>query len=1329
MDDVKALEYMRRAAAGLRLASRRVTELEAAAREPIAIIGMACRYPGGVTTPEQLWELVASGTDAVTAFPVDRGWDMAAVYRDETSSTRPTEGGFLDDAGGFDAGFFDIAPRQALMQDPRQRLLLEITWEAFERADIVPASIRNAAVGVYVGASGHDYLPQMQLVPELTEGYLLLGDGTAWLSGMLAYHFGLHGPAFTLDTACSSSLVALHQACVALRLGECVMALAGGASVMVTPILFSESSVQRALSSDGRCKAYAKSADGTGWGEGAGVLLLERLSDARRQGHNVLAVIRGSAVNSDGASGRLTAPHGPSQEQVINQALSAAGLTPGDVDAVEGHGTGTALGDPIEVAALIAAYGVAHSRQDPLWLGSVKSNIAHTQAASGIAGVIKMVKAMEHGILPPTIGVDEPSPYIDWSAGTVRLLTGPVDWAARGHPRRAGVSSFGGSGTNAHILLEEPGAFEDPGEYRHAGRAATGLPAEDTAMPWVMSARSEVALRAQAGRLREFVALGGDQATDLQGGGWTLATRRTAFEHRAVVVGGDRERLDAALAALAQGEPSAGMVTGVARSEPGRVAFVFPGQGSQWAGMGAQLLDSSPVFAEQMARCEEALAPWQDWQVSAVLRQAPGAPTLDRLDVVQPALFSVMVSLAALWRGYGVEPDAVVGHSQGEVAAAYVAGALSLADAAKVVASRSKVLMAASGGGAMLAIALSAAEVSRALGRFGESVSIAVLNGPAAVTVGGTAAAIAELAAELTARGARVRPIRGATGAGHTPIVEAIREDVMAALGTITPQRGRIAFYSTVTGDEVDTRELDTGYWYRNIRHTVLFEPAVRRMLKDGYGVFVESSAHPVLASSVQDIADEADAQVVTAPTLRREEGSQGRFLLSAAGLWANGIAVDWAQAFGEDARRNIDLPTYPFQHRSYWLSTAGTGTGNVPAPWTGLAGNLPPDQPPTSPSSLAERLAPLSDAEQDQVLVDLVRAQAAAIAGHCSGQEIGAADLFLELGFDSLLATQLRNRLADATGLRLPSGLAFECPSPIAVARELRTLFAQARPQAVGPSGDTLVWLYQHACDNGMATQAMTMLEYAARLRPSFTAPAEVAAPPAPVRLADGTAVPVLICITPYLVSVGAYQYVRFAAPFRGRRPVWVLSHPGFGPGEPVPDSMEALLAQHAQAALACADGAPIVLFGHSAGGWAAHGVAAQLESAGRAPAGVVMADSFRWNPQDDSVIFNAWMRRYSRPAEAPVVTAGELIAAGRYKRLFDEWEPPPVRAPILLLRSADTSLLDPIGGIEMVGLPQHVDTVIQVPGDHFTMMQDHAATAADAVENWLMRQVRGEP
>ncbi|MFG2905899.1 type I polyketide synthase [Kitasatospora sp. NPDC048286] len=888
-------------------------ETPAGGPEPIAIVGMACRYPGGVASPEDLWRLVTDGADAVGGFPADRGWDLASLYDPDpanpgTSYTR--QGGFLDGVGEFDAGFFGISPREALAMDPQQRLLLETSWEACERAGIDPSTLRGSRTGVYVGAMSHDYGPRLHEGADGLDGYLLTGTTASVMSGRISYTLGLEGPAVTVDTACSSSLVALHLAVRALQRGECGTALAGGVAVMSTPGMFVEFSRQRGLSEDGRCKPFAAAADGTGWGEGAGMLVLQRLSDAERLGHPVLAVVRGSAVNQDGASNGLTAPNGPSQQRVIRAALADAGLTAGDVDAVEAHGTGTRLGDPIEAQALLATYGQERGG-DPLWLGSLKSNIGHTQAAAGVGGVIKMVMAMRAGVLPKTLHVDEPSPFVDWSAGAVELLTEARGWPAGGRPRRAAVSSFGVSGTNAHVVLEQAPESE-----------ASAAPTADGVVPWMLSARSEAALREQARRLRGRMSTTEADPADI---GYSLAATRTAFEHRAVVIGDGRDELLTALDAVARGEAAAGAVSGRVRS--GRPVFVFPGQGSQWLGMARGLLADEPVFRSRMEECAKALSLYVDWELLEVVSGEDGG-WMERVDVVQPVLFAVMVSLAALWRSYGVEPSAVVGHSQGEIAAAAVSGALSLEDAALVVALRSQAIIELSGLGGMVSVPLPAEQVRELLeGR--EGISIAAVNGPSSVVVSGDADALDELMEYCSAQEIRARRI-AVDYASHSAHVERIEARLAELLAPVTPRVPEVPFHSTVTGELIDSAALDAGYWYRNLRQTVEFASTIEALLASGHSQFVEVSAHPVLTVGIQEAIDAANAEASVQGTLRRDHGGRERFLTALAEAWSNGATVDWAAQLQEGGAHRIDLPTYAFQRDRYWLAPARPGAGAV---------------------------------------------------------------------------------------------------------------------------------------------------------------------------------------------------------------------------------------------------------------------------------------------------------------------------------------------------------------------------------------------------------------
>ncbi|MEU8814271.1 type I polyketide synthase [Actinoplanes sp. NPDC048796] len=926
-------EYLRWVTNDLHRARQRLLEMENREREPIAIVGMSCRYPGGVDSPEALWRLVDGGADAVGDFPADRGWDLDALYdpdpeRSGTCYTR--QGGFLYDAADFDPGFFGISPREAQVMDPQQRLLLETSWEVVERAGLDPRALRGSATGVFVGVSGRDYGDGLDAVPAGAEGFLLTGTATSVASGRIAYTLGLEGPAVTIDTACSSSLVAMHLACQALRLGECSMAMAGGVAVMSTPAVLVEFSRQRGLSPDGRCKAYADAADGTGWGEGAGMVLLERLSDARRRNHRVLGVIRGSAVNQDGASNGLTAPNGLAQQAVIRQALVHAGVTADQVDVVEGHGTGTTLGDPIEAQALLDAYGPGRPADRPLWLGSVKSNLGHTQAAAGVAGVIKMVMAMRHGVLPKTLHVDRPSRHVDWSAGAVSLLTESRPWPAGEDPRRAAVSAFGVSGTNAHLILEQ-----DTGPSPEAGAPAAEPFGGSPTVPWPLSGRTPEALAGQAARL---LAPAAPDGTDPRRVAAALATTRSGFEHRAVVLAADAGARTAALEALAAGREAPQVVLGSVVPGSGPV-FVFPGQGSQWAGMARRLAERVPAFRASIERCAAALDPHTGWSLTAVLGQETSAPPLDRVDVVQPALFAVMVSLAELWESLGVRPAAVIGHSQGEIAAAYVCGALSLDDAAKVVALRSRALRGIAGRGGMVSVALPAGTLREWIDRDRLELHLAAVNGPGAVVVAGEPGALDALIARCAEQGIRARRVP-VDYASHSPHVDELTGEIRGLLAGVEPGAARVPFLSSVTGEPFDTTGLTPEYWCRNLRETVEFERAVRAALDQRYGVFVEVSPHPVLLPAIQETIEAAGRPGATVGTLRRDEDDVERMIRSAAEAGTRGLPVDWTAVLG-GTFAPVELPTYAFQRTRHWLDeqrpaapASGTPDESEPAFW-----------------------------------------------------------------------------------------------------------------------------------------------------------------------------------------------------------------------------------------------------------------------------------------------------------------------------------------------------------------------------------------------------------
>jgi polyketide synthase 12 len=882
-------------------------------REPIAILGIGCRFPGGVNSPDDLWELLSAERETVSDFPTDRGWNLDALFGpdpDAPGATYVRAASFVDNVGDFDAAFFGISPREAQAMDPQQRLLLEVTWEALERATIDPTSLHGSDTGVFVGLGGQEYGPRIYQETEGFAGYLTTGTPPCVASGRVAYTLGLRGPALTVDTGCSSSLVAVHLAVGSLRSGECDLAVAGGATVVCSPSIYVGFGRQGALSEDGRCKPFAGSADGFGVAEGAGVLVLARLSDARMLGYPVLALIRGSAVGQDGASNAMSAPSGRAQQWVIRQALMDADLTAGDVDVVEAHGTGTRIGDPIEAEALQATYGSTHSAARPLLVGSVKSNIGHTQHAAGVAGMIKVAESIRHGVVPATLHLDSLTPQVDWSSGTIEVVGSARPWPSQtDQPRRAGVSAFGISGTNVHLILEQAAT-----EFETAQPA----PSRPSVVPWVLSAKSASALADQAARLLEFV----ENRTDMHQNdvAFSLATTRASFDHRAVVIGAERDELLSGLAATASRAPAPNVAMGKAFTAGGTV-FVFPGQGSQWTGMAVELLDSAPAFADQMRLCDAAFAEFVDWSLLEIVRGV-ASPGLDRVDVVQPVLFAVMVSLAAQWRALGIQPDAVLGHSQGEIAAAYVAGALSLRDAAKVVTLRSKAISAIAGTGGMVSIPQPVERVHALIQPWRHSISVAAQNGPSSTVVTGNAIALTELMARCERDGLSATRIP-VNYASHSAEVGQLRETLRESLSGLRPQAGDIAFISAVTGARLDASILDDDYWFANLRQPVLFEQAVRWSYEHGYRTFIESSPHPVLTVGIEESLEEYGDDHSVVGTLRRNEGGMRRFLLSAAEAHVRGKPPNWVTMFDGTNPHRIDLPTYAFDRKRYWMDVA----------------------------------------------------------------------------------------------------------------------------------------------------------------------------------------------------------------------------------------------------------------------------------------------------------------------------------------------------------------------------------------------------------------------
>ncbi|RLV04270.1 beta-ketoacyl synthase [Streptomyces griseocarneus] len=1250
----------------------------ASAGEPIAIVGMACRFPGGVRTPEDLWRLVADGVDALSPFPDDRGWPADLYDPDPTAwgRTYARSGGFLDGAADFDADFFGISPREASAMDPQQRLLLEVSWEALERSGVVPASLRGSDTGVFVGGNGQDYPLRLLPTTEETEGFLMIGNAASVASGRISYSLGLEGPAVTVDTACSASLVALHLAAQSLRAGECSLALAGGVTVMATPTLFVEFARQRGLAADGRCKPFAAAADGTGWAEGVGMLLVERLSDARRNGHPVLAVVRGSAVNQDGASNGLTAPNGRSQQRVIRRALADAGLAPSEVDVVEAHGTGTRLGDPIEAEALLATYG--QDRDTPLWLGSVKSNIGHTQAAAGVAGLIKMVQAIRHGVLPRTLHVDEPSPHVDWSAGKVELLTEAHAWPGADRPRRAGVSAFGVSGTNAHVILEQAGPDDVSGvptsgtslpEPTGPG-AASGVPAPRTApsvLPLVLSAQSRVALKAQAAELARLDA----DPVDV---GWSLiAHRSTGLRHRAVALGWD---------ALRRGD----LVTGPAG--PGGLAAMFSGQGGQRAGMGRELASAHPAFADAFAEVLDHFDP-------AVRTAVETGSGLDDTGNTQPAVFALEVALHRLTTSWGVVPDVLLGHSVGEIAAAWAAGILDLADACAMVAARARLMGALPEGGAMVAVAAGEDEVRPLLTG---DVGLAAVNGPGSVVLSGPAEPVEALAAAFAGRGRRTRRL-AVSHAFHSTLMRPMLDDFSAVVGTLAFAPPRLPVVSSVTGVAVTDEMSRPEYWVRQVCATVRFADALASAKA---GTFLEYGPDAVLTGMVADNA--AGADVLGVPLLRADRPEPLQAVTALAQLHVRGVDADWSALFAGTGARPVELPTYPFQRRRFWLNGTERNT-TAPTPVPGEPAPSP------APSGVAD-------------IRDLVLGVTAAVLGF---EELDPERAFTDLGMTSLTALDLGERLGAALGAPVPPSVVMNETTPLDLAARLvrgtaagetGTDAAAVRTAPVGPapddrSGASLKSLFARACRQGRVQTGISLLAASADLRAE-----QGPLVPHVSRFGVGGAALPLVGLPSFVAPATPYQFARLAVELPGH-PFTVVRPSGFGAGEPLAGSTAALVASVADAVRAETAGRPFVLVGYSSGGWLAHALAAATR-----PTGVVLLDSFV--PDDrrfadlEAALFGDLI---GRDDLVELVRDADLTAMGRHLRLFDGWTPEPTGIPTLLVRAThlDADLDRLLAPGQRAAWP-HAD-VVEVTGSHVSLLDRHGAATATALRAWFER------
>ncbi|MFD3918633.1 type I polyketide synthase [Streptomyces sp. NPDC058595] len=1307
--DTRMLEALRASLKETERLREQNRALTAARREPVAIVGMACRYPGGVTSPDDLWELLAGGRDGVTGFPADRGWEQALHDADGRSRSVTEEGGFLHDAGEFDAAFFGISPREALVMDPQQRLLLEGSWEALEHAGIDPATLRGSRTGVYAGVMYHDYFGSF-------------GTGSM-VAGRVAYTLGLEGPTLSVDTACSSSLVALHLAAQALQQGEADLALAGGVTVMASPGTFVEFSRQGAISPDGRCKSYAADANGTGFAEGLGVLVLERLSDARRLGHEVWAVVRGSAVNQDGASNGLTAPNGPSQQRVIRAALSRARLSAAEVDVVDGHGTGTTLGDPIEAQALLATYGQGRPDGAPLLLGSVKSNLGHTQAAAGVAGVMKMVLAMRHGVVPATLHADEPSHQVDWAAGAVELVPEARQWPESGRPRRAGVSSFGISGTNAHVVLEQaPAAPESPHPDPAAPDPETAAPhpgpAEPPVLIWPLSARTPEALAAQAARLRDFTAARPEHTPAAVAR--ALGTRRTAFAHRAAVTGTDPAGLLAALDGLARGDSGPAVVRGRTRAKT-RTAYLFTGQGAQRLGMGAELRARFPVFATAFDEAESALGVG----LSEVLA-GPDAAAADRTLYAQAGLFAFEVAMFRLLESWGVRPDFLAGHSIGELAAAHVAGVFGLGDAGRLVAARGRLMQALPEGGAMVAVQATEDEIRPLLT---ERVAIAAVNSPSSVVISGEADAVHAVADNF----ARTKRLT-VSHAFHSSLMDAMLDDFRAVCEKAVLHEPRIPLVSGVTGDIAPPGLLtDPGYWVRHVREPVRFADAVRTLAGRGASRFVELGPDAVLTGMARECAVPDDALFVALG--RRRTAESAAVATGLARLYADGLTPDWSAVVPGTAVS--PLPTYAFQHERYWIPSD--------VALTAPSLDTPPDLS-TVPTEAHEpprdRLAGLAPEEVAEVLTELVSAEAAALLGYAADGGIGPDTVLLEAGMDSVTAAELRGAVRAATGLTLTTGAVFDHGTPARLAAVLQEEYARAgasgpdegagtggrelavtdAPPAPAVDRESVSGLLRMAATGGRMAKGMDLLGAVAAILPGFTTVAELGRVAPPVRLSRGPAERRLICVPSPMALGGAHQYARFAAHFHGRREVAVPAVPGFGRDEPLPLSFDAVVDVLTEGTRAAAGDAPFVLLGYSSGGQFAHAVAETLEKAGTPADAVVLLDTYL---PDGGGNDDLWREMFEgmldREDSFGGFSAPRLAAMSRYSELILDRSPGALTAPVLFVRPAESFTS---GGADTDDWRAGWDaehTLREVPGNHFTLLEESATTTAVAVDDWL--------
>lgn len=1303
----------------------RNTQGRGSINEPVAVIGVGCRFPGDIDGPERLWDFLTEKKCAITAYP-DRGFTNAGTFAES--------GGFLKDVAGFDNRFFDIPPDEALRMDPQQRLLLEVSWEALEHAGIIPESLRLSRTGVFVGVSSTDYV---RLVSASAQQKSTIWDNTGGSSSIIAnrisYFLDIQGPSIVIDTACSSSLVAVHLACRSLSTWDCDIALVGGTNVLISPEPWGGFREAGILSQTGCCHAFDKSADGMVRGEGCGVIVLQRLSDARLEGRRILAILTGSAVNQDGKSNGIMAPNPSGQIGVLENACKSARVDPLEIGYVEAHGTGTSLGDRIEAHALGMVFGRKRPGSGPLMIGSIKPNIGHLEGAAGIAGLIKAVLMVERGSLLPSGGFTEPNPAIPFTELGLRVVDELQEWpVVAGRPRRAGVSSFGFGGTNAHVIVEEAGSV---GADTVSGRADVGGSGGGV-VAWVISGKTASALAAQAGRLGRYVRA--RPALDVVDVGYSLVSTRSVFDHRAVVVGQTRDELLAGLAGVVAGRPEAGVVCGVGKPA-GKTAFVFAGQGSQWLGMGSELYAAYPVFAEAL----DAVVDELDRHLRYPLRDVIWGHDQDLLNTTefaQPALFAVEVALYRLLMSWGVRPGLVLGHSVGELAAAHVAGALCLPDAAMLVAARGRLMQALPAGGAMFAVQAREDEVAPMLGH---DVSIAAVNGPASVVISGAHDAVSAIADRLRGQGRRVHRL-AVSHAFHSALMEPMIAEFTAVAAELSVGLPTIPVISNVTGQLVADDFASADYWARHIRAVVRFGDSVRSAHCAGASRFIEVGPGGGLTSLIE--ASLADAQIVSVPTLRKDRPEPVSVMTAAAQGFVSGMGLDWASVFSGYRPKRVELPTYAFQHQKFWLAPAPSVSDPTAA---GQIGASDGGAELLASSGFAARLAGRSADEQLAAAIEVVCEHAAAVLGRDGAAGLDAGQAFADSGFNSLSAVELRNRLTAVTAVTLPATAIFDHPTPTELAQYLITQIdghGSSAAAAANPAEriDALTDLFLQACDAGRDADGWKMVALASNTRERMSSPVRNNVSKNVALLADGISDVVVICIPTLTVLSDQREYRDIANAMTGRHSVYSLTLPGFDSSDALPQNADMIVETVSNAIIDVVGGScRFVLSGYSSGGVLAYALCSHLSvKHQRNPLGVALIDTYLpsqianpsmnegFSPNDTGKGLSREVIRVARMLNR--LTATRLTAAATYAAIFQAWEPGRSMAPVLNIVAKDRiatveNLREERINRWRTAAAEAAYSVAEVPGDHFGMMSTSSEAIATEIHDWISGLVRG--